>query len=283
MKLGLDVAEKDQVLGVMASTYSAENNAIYDGLSRDGLRLITFAPILKHHMFPLAGILERILEVAHSAMSAPVEIEFSVNLSVPPGHPKEFRLLQLRPMVIRRERDQLDIGQVDPDRIICRSNQVLGNGLIDNIRDIVVVDAGVFERSRTVEVAREIALYNLDLAEQGRPYLLIGIGRLGSADPWLGIPVEWDEIAGVGAIVETGFEDMQVTPSQGTHFFQNLNAFQVGYFTVNTGNDGFIDWDWLASVKPFIKRELTYQLRFDRPVEIRMNGHRNEGVILKPE
>jgi hypothetical protein len=284
LRLGLDVAEKDDVLGAMGSTYSAENNAIYDGLSRQGIRIVSFAPILKQEFFPLAAIIERILELGRSGMSTPVEIEFSVNLSVPVGQPKEFRVLQLRPMVLPREQEQLTLNDISSDQLICHSHQVLGNGQIDEIRDVVLVDLDNFDRSKTVEIAREVAQFNLELSEQSLQYLLIGIGRWGSADPWLGIPVAWDEIAGARAIVETGFEDMKVAPSQGTHFFQNLNAFQIGYFTISADKDkDFVDWPWLQGQKPFKKREYTRHLRFESPLTIKMNGQSGQGMIIKPQ
>lgn len=284
LRLGLDVAENDSVLGALGSTYSAENNAIYDGVSRQGLRIVSFAPILKQGSFPLAEIIDRILELARWGMSTPVEIEFSVNLSAPPGQPKEFRVLQLRPMVLMQEQDHLMLNDISPDRLICRSSKVLGNGHIDDIYDIVMVEMEGFDRSKTVEIAREVALYNLELGEQSRPYLLIGIGRWGSADPWLGIPVAWDEISGARTILETGFDDMNVAPSQGTHFFQNLNAFQIGYFTVNNEKSGeFIDWAWLQQIPPYKKREYTRHLRFDSPLTIKMNGHSGQGIVIKPQ
>jgi len=284
LRLGLDVAEKDGVLRAVGSTYSAENNVIYDGLSRDGLRIVSFAPILKHDYFPLAKIIDRVLELGRWGMSAPVEIEFSVNLSVPPGQPREFRLLQLRPMVIRRERESLELNDYSRPDLVCRSFQVLGNGHLNSIHDIVFVDIDNFDRSQTVAMAREVAQFNLMLGEQERPYLLIGIGRWGSADPWLGIPVTWDEISNARAIVEAGFEDIKVTPSQGTHFFQNLNAFQIGYFTINDDDESeFIDWAWLKKHTPLNKLAYTRHLRFDDPVMIKMNGHTGQGVIVKPQ
>ncbi len=281
---GLHMAEKDGVLGTIGSTYSADNDAIYDGISRKGLRIISFASILKYDYFPLAAILDRLLDLARWGMSAPIEIEFSVNLSVPKGQPTQFRVLQLRPMVVSHEREQLDLDAIPGDRLICRSGQVLGNGLISTVRDIVMVNFDTFDRSRLVEVAREVAKFNLELTEEARPYLLIGIGRWGSADPWLGIPVTWDEISGARAIVETGFREIKVAPSQGTHFFQNLNAFQVGYFTVNANTESeFLNWDWLNAHPVYKQRTLTRRLKFDSPIEIRMNGHSSSGIIIKPK
>ena len=283
LKLTLDEAEKDGTLDAVGSTYSQENDTIYDGISRSGLRLVSFAPILKYDYFPLAPILSRALEIGRAGMSAPVEIEFSARLSNDPDIPHEFYLLQLRPMVVDYERDQIDTASEPDSNLICRSAQVLGSGRIDNIRDIVLVNINKFERSRMVEIAREIARFNIELARENKPYLLVVIGRLGSADAWLGIPVNWDEISGARAIVETGFEDIKVVPSQGTHFFQNINAFHIGYFTVdNARKNEFIDWTWLMAQKPFKKRRLTRHIKFDSPLEIRMNGHAGDGIIIKP-
>ncbi|MBN1211527.1 MAG: histidine kinase [candidate division Zixibacteria bacterium] len=283
LKLGLEQAEKDGTLTAVGSTYSRENDAVYDGLSRKGLRLITFAPILKHDFFPLATLIDRVLQIGREGMSTPVEIEFSVKLPSSSEEIPQFHLLQLRPMVVNFEHEQIDLNGIPDDKLICRSSRVLGNGVIDDIHDIVLVDINKFKRSKMVEIAREVALFNIELTQQNRPYILLGIGRWGSADPWLGIPVTWDEIFGARAIIETDFEDIKVAPSQGTHFFQNINAFHVGYFTIGRDTDSeFVDWTWLISQTPLKKRLYTRLLRFDRPLGIKMKGHSGEGIILKP-
>jgi hypothetical protein len=284
LRLGLDVAESDGTLKSVGSTYSGDNDRIYDGLSRNGVRLISFAPILKHDYFPLAAILDRVLEIGRTGMSAPVELEFSVRLPQSPDELPEFHFLQLRPMVVSHEQEQIDTDGVPNEQLICRSSQVLGNGRIDDVFDIVMVDVDKFERSNMVEIAGEVARFNIELTQEDRPYLLLGIGRWGSADSWLGIPVNWDEIFGARTIVETGFKDIKVTPSQGTHFFQNINAFHVGYFTVSQATDKeFVDWDWLMGCTPEKRRKFTRRLKFEKPLEIRMNGHTGEGTILKPQ
>lgn len=283
MKFDLNVAEKDNVLGIMGSVYSPENHSISNGTARRGIKIVSFAPILKNDAFPLPEILTLLMDLGRRGMSTPVEMEFSVNFSVPPGGQKEFRLLQLRPMVISHEREQLDISEVDAKNLVCRSSQVLGNGVVRDIHDIVCVDIEKFERSESVKVAKEIGLFNLELEGTGSPYLLIGVGRWGSADPWLGIPVTWDEITTARVIVESGFKDIKVTPSQGTHFFQNLTAFDIGYFTIsNEKRDDFIDWEWLQNQKAVKEREFTRHIRLTSPLTIMMNGHKSEGVIIKP-
>jgi CheY-like chemotaxis protein len=282
-KFDLHKAEEDGTLFSVGSTYSPENEAVYDGVSRSGLRVVTFAPILKHNIFPLPEILDLLLEIGTWGMGTPVEIEFAVNLNVPPGKPKRFAMLQMRPMVISREADEIAIENLDPCKLICQSSQVLGNGIINDIYDIILIDYNKFERSKSKQAAMEVSQLNNRLLAEKRHYLLIGVGRWGSLDPWLGIPVTWDQIAGASVIVESSFKDLNVTPSQGSHFFQNLTSFRVGYFTVNpSAHLGFIDWDWLLQQKA--EKELNYSklLRFDDPLMIRINGHQNKGIITKP-
>jgi len=276
-------SEKDGTLYTVGSTYSQENEGVYDGISREGVRVVTFAPILKHKIFPLPEILDLLLDIGAWGMGTPVEIEFAVNLDVPKGERKEFAMLQMRPMVLSREIEELMIGEINEADLICQSSQVLGNGAINGIYDVVVVDINKFERGKSKEVAMEVSKINSKLLNERKPYLLLGVGRWGSLDPWLGIPVTWDQISGAAVIVEAGFKDFQVTPSQGSHFFQNLTSFRVGYFTVNSIDHlGFIDWDWLNNQSAIEELNYTRHLRFDRPISVRINGHENRGVILKP-
>ena len=283
VRFGLDVAEADGTLHAVASTYSADNNAVYDGLSRPGARVVTFAPMLKHGIFPLANILEVLVHAGEDALGNPVEIEFAVRL--PQGEePAEFGFLQIRPLTVARDPEDLVIGEIDPAKLICRCTKVLGNGRIENLHDVVMVDSQRFDRSRSHEVGEAVAHFNAVLSAENRPYLLIGVGRWGSNDPWLGIPVEWDEIAGARAIVEAGFRDFRVTPSQGSHFFQNLTAFQVGYFTVNPdAGEGSLDWQWLAEQPAVEEQGCVRHLQFTQPLRIVMNSRTSQGVILKPE
>ncbi len=279
----LDAAEAHGTLQSVGSTYSPENDAVYDGLARPGVRLVSFAPVLKHGLFPLAEILDFLLEIGEEGTSAPVEIEFAVNLATRPGAPKEFGFLQMRPLALTREFEELDMGVVRPPDVLVESSCVLGHGRLEDIRDIVMIDYERFDRSASQEAARDVAHFNAELKARDVPYLLIGVGRWGSADPWLGIPVTWDQIAGVRVIVEAGFKDIRVTPSQGTHFFQNLTSSNVGYFTVNEDvGEGAVNWSWLAKQPAMKETETVRHLRFDQPLIVTMNGKTNEGVILKP-
>lgn len=279
----LDVAEQDGTLTAVGSTYSPENDAVYDGISRPGVRLVSFALVLKHGLFPLAELLDRLLAIGAEGMGGPVELEFAVNLRPGSGRPPEFGFLQMRPLALSHEGEELDFADVQDADAVCRCANVLGNGRIDGIYDLVVVDRDRFDRAHSREAAQEVARLNARLLDDRVPYVLVGVGRWGSTDPWLGVPVTWDQIAGARAIVESGFKDFRVTPSQGTHFFQNLTSFQVGYFTINpSAKDGFVDWDWLTAQPTVTVGEYVRHVRLTAPLSIRMNGKRREGVILKP-
>jgi CheY-like chemotaxis protein len=236
----LEVAEEDGTLTLAGSTYIGADHRIVDGISRPGPRLVSFAQVLKHGAFPLAEILRTLLERCSEDTGAPVEIEFAGSLPTE-GRPGRFAFLQLRPMALSKEDEMVQIGDVADEDIICSSSKVLGNGRLDNIRDV------------------------------------------GSADPSLGIPVGWNQIAGARAIVEAGFQDFKVAPSQGTHFFQNLTSCNVGYFTVNPDvGEGRVDWSWLAAQGEVDRSEHVRHLRFERPLTILMDGRSGRGVILKP-
>jgi CheY-like chemotaxis protein len=281
---GLDVAESDGTLNHVGGTFVRENDAIYDGLGRAGVRVVTFGPILKNKMFPLPALLELLLDMGTWGMGTPVEIEFAVNMSVAKDKPKEFGLVQMRPLVVNREVEELDVENFDRSSLICQSNQVLGNGVINDIYDAVVVDYNLFDRAKSLDVAHEISQLNTRLLGENRHYLLVGVGRWGTLDPWLGIPVVWNQIAGARAIVESTFKEMSVTPSQGSHFFQNITSFMISYFSVNAhAHQGFLDWEWLLSQPQLETLKYTRLLRFDKPFTIKINGHLNKGVILKPE
>ncbi len=280
----LNLAENDQTLACVGSTYLPENDAIYGGLARKGIRIVTFAPILQDDLAPLAEIVELLLEMGVWGMGTPVEIEFAVNLHLKKQPVMEFALLQIRPLVLHGEFEELSDEEPDQSRLLCRSTQVLGHGLIDDVFDIVAVDKQQFNRGNSREAAAEIAAFNAELLREKRPYLLIGVGRWGSLDPWLGLPVTWEQIAGAKAIVETGFKDMSIKPSQGSHFFQNITSFRVGYFTVNEHErEDFIDWHWLLAQAPLASKEHTKLFRFEKPLIIKINGQNNKGIILKPE
>jgi CheY-like chemotaxis protein len=277
------VAETDGTLHMVASTYSVENHAVYDGLSRPGARIVSFAPILKHGLFPLPQILDQVMTIGEDAMGRPVEIEFAVRLPRKLGEDTEFGFLQMRPLVMSREGGELRMGQVAADALLCQSAKVLGHGRIGDLQDVIVVDFHRFERARSHDVAQCVAHFNAQLVSAGRPYLLIGVGRWGSNEPWLGIPVAWDQISGARVIVESGFKDFRVAPSQGSHFFQNLTAFRIGYFTVNPdAGEGFVDWNWLTEQPGIEDQGCVRLLHFEQPATVLMDGKTGRGMIFKP-
>ncbi|MBI5727435.1 MAG: histidine kinase [Ignavibacteriales bacterium] len=280
----LEAAEQDGSLTYVGSTYSAENEAVYDGISRKGVRVVTFAPILKHNIFPLSEVLLKLLAIGSWGMGTQVEIEFAVDLNLKDGGTPEFAMLQMRPLLITEETEAVKIENHEKDELLCESTQILGNGAYDKFFDIIVVDYNKFERGKSREVAEEVAKFNEKLTAARRPYILIGVGRWGSLDQWLGIPVSWDQISGASVIVESGFKDFAVTPSQGSHFFQNLTSFRIGYITIDPHQKlGFVDWEWLAAQPAVEEKKFTRHLEFTRPACVRLDGHQGKGIILKPK
>jgi len=216
-------------------------------------------------------------------MGTPVEIEFAVKMSKDKSKPHEFGILQLRPLVLKHEWEVLDVEVTQTKNLVCQSDRVLGNGVVNDIHDVIVVNIKTFNRLKSRDVAEEIRRFNSKLLSAGKPYLLIGVGRWGSLDPMLGIPVKWEHIAGARVIVETGFDDFNVIPSQGSHFFHNIMSFRIGYFTVtHENNESFVDWDWLKHQKDVEKLQYTRHLKFKNPLIVKMNGRKNRGIILKP-
>lgn len=278
----LEDAEKDGTLHAVASTYSPANDRLYEGTGREGPRVVTFAPILKSGIFPLPELLQIVSEIGEWSMNSPVEIEFAVNFRE--GEPDEFAFLQMRPMVAGHETEELKFEDIPDENLICRSERVLGNALIDDIFDIVFVDPEEFERSESHLAAREFGLFNSELSREDRPYIAIGVGRWGTSDRWLGIPVTWDQVDAVRVFVEVGLRDLVVEPSQGSHFFHNLACFGNGYFTVGHGkNEEWVDWQWLRQQTPYKEGDYVTHIRFEEPLIVKMNGHTAQGCICKPE
>jgi CheY-like chemotaxis protein len=279
----LSAAEADGTLGLVASTYSPDDDAVRDGLYCQGVRLVSFAPILRDRRSPLFPALGKLLDLGRQGMNSEVEIEFAVELGQGAGEPMRFSFLQMRPMAMSRELEELDIGEVKPDQVLALSDRVLGIGRLTQLRDVVAVSHERFDRSKSCEIAAEVARFNGQLAAEGVPYILVGLGRWGSADPWLGIPVTWEQISAARVIVESGLKDMRVTPSQGSHFFQNLTSFRVAYFTVNPeSGEGVFDWDWLEGQPALCEGQFVRHLRFAEPLVVNISGKQQRGVILKP-
>ncbi|KAA3659464.1 MAG: histidine kinase [Calditrichaeota bacterium] len=281
VRLPLGEAEKHGSLRYVASTFSHENQAIYDGVSRQGQRLITLAPVLKQEIFPLPEILQTVLKIGKRGMGNDIEIEFAVRFSKEKDQPDELCLLQMRPVARESDEIRVDFSSVQKNETLCYSDQVLGNGSIENIQDIVVIDRDTFDRSQTRKIAQEVKQYNEMLTERGAPYLLITLGRLGSNDPWLGVPVHWEEIAGVKAVIESGIREMTIEPSQASHFFQNVSSFKIGYFTINPlSSDHFLNWEWLGEQQELSRFAYVRHIHLPKPLHVLINGRKNNGKII---
>jgi len=281
--LDLADAEKHGTLEPIGSVYSAENQAIYDGIHRPGARLVSFAHVLKADIFPLADILKLLLELGRRTMSAEVEIEFAVVLGDGKLVEHQFGFLQIRPLAAGYETPEISEEILKDENALISTDVALGNGRITEIRDILYVPPELFDRGKTMEIADEIDNLNHQLVTEATPYLLMGPGRWGSSDRWLGIPVRWDQISGARVIVETDLDDFKVTPSQGSHFFQNLTSFQVGYLTVNsTTGTSKLDWEWFARQKVTHQGKYVRRLHLDKPLCILIDGRSRQGVVLKP-
>jgi CheY-like chemotaxis protein len=282
--LELDVREaySDGSLALLASTFDNESQQIREGYNGQGMPIISFSGVLRHKQFPLAEILDNLLKLGEQEMNTPVEIEFAVNLNVPVGQPKLFSFLQIRPIVQNRELINIDIEHLDKKDVILSSDSSLGNGQILDIFDIIYIKPDTFDSSKTVEIAAVIDELNQKLVHEGKPYILIGPGRWGSVDRWLGIPVKWSQISGAKLIVEAGQENYRIDPSQGTHFFQNLTSFRVGYITVNPYiKQGYLDFDYLNNTPATFEDEMIRHVSFDNPMDVIINGQTRKSVVLK--
>ncbi|MFO8021889.1 MAG: PEP/pyruvate-binding domain-containing protein [Perlabentimonas sp.] len=282
LEIDIKDAVEDGSLKIAGSTFDMENERIQDGYHGKGMPIISFASILKHKQFPLAEILESILEVGQREMNNPVEIEFAANLNSPKGKPKSFSMLQIRPIVQNRDLVNTNIDSIPKEDMLLHSPSALGNGLIRTISDIIYVKSSSFDPAKTHDIARELDQINEKLRKNDKNYILIGPGRWGSTDSWLGIPVKWPQISAAKVIVEAGQDNYKIDPSQGTHFFQNLTSFRVGYVTVNPYMDeGFIDNDYLDSLPAEYESEMLRHVKFKEPLEVIINGQKKTAVILK--
>jgi CheY-like chemotaxis protein len=281
--LDIKAAEAHETLHFIASTYSSENDSLYEGVYMKGPRVLTFAPILSSEIIPLAKIVKVLLKLCETAMNCPVEIEFAGLLRESDQQPAEFEFLQVRPMVKEEGTVEIDFEQLNPADVLLRSENVLGNGIY-KLKDVVFVKPDVFDVTQTRTMADDIDKINRGLVSENRPYLLIGPGRWGSADPWLGIPVKFPGISGAVAIVENSLPNMLPDPSQGSHFFQNLTSFRIAYFTVRHYKaEHSIDWNWLNEQPVVSETAFVKHIRVDANIEILVDGQTSQGVVFKQE
>ena len=284
MKVRVQDAESDGTLKFLASTFNPQDQRIYDNIYEKGRKVITFANILQHNVFPLANILQEILRISQSEMGRPIEIEFAVCLDYSPKPSHKFYLLQIRPIVDSKETINEDIGAIPDTHTIISCQNALGHGINNEIFDLVYVRPEAFNASKNQLIMYDIEKVNKNLQKEERHYVLIGPGRWGSSDTWLGIPVKWPHICNARVIVESGLSNYRIDPSQGTHFFQNLTSFGVSYFTINPfQKDGSYDIDYLNELPAVYESEYLRHVRFEKPIVIKVDGRKNEGVIMKPE
>ena len=283
VKLGLKDADAEGSLKYIVSTYDPYDQIIRDGYYPGGRKILSFVNILQHDVFPLADTLDQILRIGQQEMGRPVEIEFAVNMD-PSDHTRAtFYLLQIRPIVDNKEIMDEDLSLVKNEETILSSTSVLGHGIVGDVQDIIYVKTGAFNSSNNQLIAYEIEKMNRSFTDQEKGYVLVGPGRWGSSDSWLGIPVKGPHISNARVIVECGLENYRVDPSQGTHFFQNLTSFGVGYFTVNPfKGDGWFDEAFLNAQPAVEETEYLRHVHFDAPITIKMDGKKSLGVVLKP-
>lgn len=279
LKLPVKEAENDGSLNYIASTYDPYDMVIRDGIYPGGRKVITFANILQHDVFPLARILQLVQKYGQGEMRRPVEIEFAVNLNAAEKK-GVFYLLQIRPMVDMKADLNEDLDAIPEDQLLLKSVNSLGQGIMDDIQDVIYVKTEGYSASNNQLIAYDIEKLNKRFLDEGKHYILIGPGRWGSSDTWLGIPVKWPNISAARVIVEAGLTNYRVDPSQGTHFFQNLTSFGVGYFTINAYmNDGLYNQELLNSMPAVEETKYLRWVHFDKPLAVKMNGKKKIGVV----
>ena len=283
LKLPVKEADNDGALTFIASTYDPYDMIIRDGIYPGGRKVITFANVLQHDVFPLPRILQLVQEYGQSEMRRPVEIEFAVTLNQQKKN-GTFYLLQIRPMVDVKANLEEDLNLIKDEDVLLKSNNSLGHGIMEDIQDVIYVKTDGYTASNNPTIAYEIEKMNRKFLDEGKHYILVGPGRWGSSDSWLGIPVKWPHISAARVIVEAGLTNYRVDPSQGTHFFQNLTSFGVGYFTINAYmKDGIYNQEVLDTRPAIEETRFIRHVRFDKPLIVKMDGKKKLGVVMLPE
>ncbi|HIW65899.1 MAG TPA: PEP/pyruvate-binding domain-containing protein, partial [Candidatus Alistipes intestinipullorum] len=266
----------------VCSVWDRENERISDSPFDRGRKVITFNNILKYNTFPLAEIISDILTMGAEEMRCPVEVEFAVNMDVGPGRKQIFNLLQIRPIIDNQDNRALDWSSVDTSKALIYGEQALGIGQMADIADIIYVKSAMFDSLSTDKIANELLALNNRMREEGRTYILVGPGRWGSSDPFLGVPVRWNHISEAKVIVECGIARFDVEPSQGTHFFQNVTSLGVGYLTINPfRGDGIFREEELDAREAYYDGTYLRQVRFDKPLWVCIDGRSDKGMICE--
>lgn len=287
VQAGLADAETDGTLIHVASTYDPDADRVVMGVGSRGPRIVDFAPMLRLAQWPVVEAVRGLLALFAGRLGAPVEIEFALTFptapspGAPEGLPARLGFLQVRPMLVSSQTVEVGEDELAGARAVVRSERVMGNGVIEGLRDIVYVKPEVFEARHTPAIAAEVDRLNQALVEEGRSCVLVGFGRWGSADPWLGIPVEWAQIASARVIVEASLPGMNVDMSQGAHFFHNLLSFRVVYFSVPGLDASGIDWEWLRGLPARQETDFVRHVETPAPLLVRVDGRRGRGVVLR--
>jgi len=284
VKADLAAADYDNTLAGVASTYDAGRDRLVPGTGNEGPRVINFAPLLSNAEVPLNNVVRELLSIGEDVLGEAVEIEFAVTLPKKGTTGARFGFLQLRPMLVSEEEVEVSDDELAQPDLLLASDRVMGNGLVESVRDIVYVKHEIFESRFTQQIATQLETLNRPLLEASRPYLLLGFGRWGSSDPWLGIPVNWGQIAGARVIVESTLPGMDKEPSQGAHFFHNLVSFQVCYLCVrhdegDTTASRSIDWEWLDRQPSAAETDHVRHLQLDTPLKIKVDGRSGRGAV----
>ncbi len=286
VKADLAAADYDDTLAGVASTYDAQRDRLVPGTGVKGPRVVDFAPLLSFNQVPLNDVIRELLSIGERALEGAVEIEFAINLPRKRTDQARFGFLQLRPMLVSGAEVEVSEDELAAPSLLLASERVMGNGVLETILDIVYVKPASFEARFTPQIAIELERINRTLLDEAHPYLLLGFGRWGSSDPWLGIPVQWGQIAGARVIVESTLPGMDVEPSQGAHFFHNLISFQVFYLCVrhDTGSGlprAGIDWGWLDGQPSVAETDHVRHVRLEQPLKIKVDGRSGRGAVWR--
>jgi phosphoenolpyruvate synthase/pyruvate phosphate dikinase len=280
VRLSIDDAERHGVINHCASVYSSENKTVSPGIDKAGPRIINFADILKYGYIPLAATLIEILDIVKEALGTPVEIEFAIDLTKDKEYKASFYLLQIKPIIGASLDYEINMDDVDKSHILLFTEKSMGNGMISNIQDVIYVDKDNFDKSKTLEIAAEIDAFNDEMIKLNRQYVLLGPGRWGSRDRWIGIPVTWPQICNAKIIIETSLENFPLDASSGSHFFHNVTSMNVGYFSVQHNNrNSIINWDILKKQKIINQRKYVTHVQFKNSLTVKMDGKKRISVI----
>jgi len=279
-RLSIEDAERHGAIKHCASVYSAEAKTIYPGIDKAGPRVINFADILKYDYIPLSKSLVEILDIVKEALGTPVEIEFAVDLTRDSDYKASFYLLQIKPIIGAAIDYEVNMDEIDKTHILLYTEKSMGNGMISNIRDVIYVDKDTFDKSRTLEIAGEIDAFNAEMIKADRQYILLGPGRWGTRDRWIGIPVTWPQICNAKVIIETSLEDFPLDASSGSHFFHNVTSMNVGYFSIqHNQKNSVLNWGELGRQKVVKQRKYVKHVQFKNSLTVKMDGKKRISVI----